>query len=125
MALAAVVVVAMLALNADDLDPLGGGLTWQAAVVAATEGVLATAAAVVLTDLFRGRRRGRTAEAAARGAYGAYVLQAPVLVAIALLLHETALPAALRFVLLATTAVVACFALATALRRLPGVARVL
>jgi peptidoglycan/LPS O-acetylase OafA/YrhL len=125
MAGAAVVVVAMIASHAGDLDPLAGGVTWQAAVVALTEGVLATAAAVVLTDLFRNRRRGRLAEPAARAAYGAYVLQAPVLVAIALLLRDTALPPAARFALLAVTAVAACFALGWSLLRLPGVRRVL
>jgi glucan biosynthesis protein C len=121
----AVVVVVMLALHPDDLDPLGGGLTWQSAVVCATEGVMATAAAVVLPDLFRRRRRGRIAVAAGRSAYGAYILQAPVLVAIALLLRPAELPPAVKLLVLATTAVATCFAVAAALVRLPGARQVL
>jgi hypothetical protein len=125
MAACAVVVIVMVGSYADDLDPLAGGLTWQSAVVSVTEGVMATAAAVVLTDLFRGRRRGRLAGPAGRAAYGAYVLQAPVLVAIALLLRDSGLPPALRFAILATTGVTACFVLAHFLRKLPGARQVL
>ena len=121
----AVVVVVMIGVQDGDLDPLGGGLTWQSAVVCATEGVMATAAALVLPDLFRRRNRGRIAVVAGRSAYGAYLLQAPVLVAIALLLRPADLPPAVKLLALATTAVTACFALAAALVRLPGVRQVL
>ena len=125
LAAGAVVVVVMVGLHQDDFDPLTGGLTWQSVVVCATEGVLATAAAIVLPDLFRRRRRGRLSVVAGRAAYGAYLLQAPVLVAIALLLRPVDLPPAVKFVVLATTAVAACFALAAALVRLPGARQVL
>ena len=124
-ACAGAVVVLLVGLQGDDLDPLAGGLTWQSAVLATAEGVLATAAAVVLTDLFRDRRRGRVAAAAARAAYGAYILQAPVLVAFALLLRDTGLPPALKFAVVATAAVAACFTLSAAVGRLPGVRLVL
>ena len=125
LAAGAVVVVAMVGLYGDDLDPLTGGVTWQSAVVCSTEGVMATAAAIVLPDLFRRRRRGHVAVVAGRAAYGAYILQAPVLVAIALLLRPVDLPPAVKFVVLATTAVAACFATAAALVRLPGARQVL
>jgi len=121
----AVVVVVMIGLYQDDLDPLGGGLTLPSAIVCVTEGVMATAAAIVLPDLFRRSRRGPVAVVAGRSAYGAYLLQAPVLVAIALLLRPVDLPPAVKFLVLATTAVASCFAMAAALVRLPGVRQVL
>jgi glucans biosynthesis protein C len=125
LAAGAVVVVVMIGLYRDDFDPLAGGFTWPSAVVCATEGVMATAAAVVLPDLFRRRRRGRIAVAAGRSAYGAYILQAPVLVAIALLLRPADLPPAVKLLVLATTAVTTCFAVAATLVRLPGARQVL
>lgn len=125
LAAGAVVVVVMIALYEDDLDPLTGGVTWESAVVCATEGVMATAAAIVLPDLFRRARRGRAAVVAGRSAYGAYLLQAPVLVAIALLLRPADLPPAAKFLVLSTTAVLTSFALAAALVRLPGTREVL
>jgi glucans biosynthesis protein C len=125
LAAGAVVVVVMIGLYQDDLDPLTGGVTWESAVVCATEGVMATAAAIVLPDLFRRARRGRVAVVAGRSAYGAYLLQAPVLVATALLLRPVDAPPAAKFLVLATSAVLASFALASTLVRLPVVRQVL
>jgi glucan biosynthesis protein C len=125
LAAGAVAVAVMIGAHADDLDPLGGGATWQAAVVALTEGVMATAAAVALTDLFRGRRRGRVAVIAGGAAYGAYIVQAPVLVALAVALRDSPLPAGARFLVVTVAGVVACFAIAAALRRVPGIRGIL
>jgi peptidoglycan/LPS O-acetylase OafA/YrhL len=125
LAAGAVAVVALVGANADDLDPLAGGVGWQPAAVALTEGVMATAAAIALTDLFRNRRRGRVAVLAGEAAYGAYIVQAPVLVALAVLLRDSPLPAAARFGVVAVTGVLACFATAAALRRIPGVRGIL
>ena len=61
----------------------------------------------------------------ARAAYGAYVVQAPALVAIAVLLRETGLPLTVKFVVLVLTGVTVCFASAAALTRLPGVREIL
>ncbi|OYU72967.1 MAG: hypothetical protein CFE32_22235 [Alphaproteobacteria bacterium PA3] len=58
-------------------------------------------------------------------AYGAFVLHAPVLVAVALALRPWAAPALLKWAVAATLATGLAFAGAGALRRLPGVARVL
>jgi glucans biosynthesis protein C len=120
-----VAVLVMVGLYQDDIEPLAGGLTWQSVVVCVTEGVMATAAAIVLPELLRGRRRGRVAVEAGRAAYGAYILQAPVLVAIALLLRPVDVPPVVKFAVVAVTSVVACFAVAAALVRLPGARQVL
>lgn len=58
-------------------------------------------------------------------AYGAFVLHAPVLVAVSLALRPWAAPALLKWAVAATLATGLAFAGAGALRRLPGVARVL
>ena len=118
-------VLAVLVAGRHDLDPFGGGLTWQSVVVCALEGPLSVSAAVVLTDLFRRRRRGTLSRHLGAWAYGAYVLQAPVLVAIALALRPTGLPPSVKFLVLLGCGLVACFTLAGALRRLPGARRVL
>jgi hypothetical protein len=55
---------------------------------------------MVLPDLFPGRRRGRLAEINTRAAYGTYVVQPLVLVAIAVLLRETGLPLRVKFLAL-------------------------
>lgn len=58
-------------------------------------------------------------------AYGAFVLHAPVLVAISVALAGWAAPAALKFAVVATLASLLSFGLAMACKRLPGLRRVL
>jgi hypothetical protein len=58
-------------------------------------------------------------------AYGAFVLHAPVITGLAVAIADLALPTVLKFALVLVTGVVLSFGLAGALRRLPGVRRVL
>jgi glucan biosynthesis protein C len=82
---------------------------------------------ISLLRLFRERcdRQGGLSRRMSEGAYAAFVLHAPVLVALALTLKELALPPLLKFVLLAPVAVVLCFAAGSLARRLPGLRAVL
>jgi hypothetical protein len=91
-------------------------------VIAVLEGVLSVTATIVLVDLFRGVRAGT---ALIRPAYGAYLVQAPVLVALALALRAVPLPSAAKLLILLPAGVAACFGLAALLLRIPALRRVL
>ncbi len=109
----------------DDLDPFAGGWGWQSIAAAATEGVICVCAAVVLTDLFRGRERGRLSRELAASAYGAFILQAPVLVGLALLLRDTSLSPPARFAVVAPLGIALSFAAGALVRRAPVARRIL
>jgi glucan biosynthesis protein C len=110
-----------------DVSPALGGLHWQAFTYAVWEQFLCVAMSISLLRLFRERcdRQGGLSRRMSEGAYAAFVLHAPVLVALALTLKELALPPLLKFVLLAPVAVVLCFAAGSLARRLPGLRAVL
>ena len=121
-----VVVVALLVALQDDLDPLGGGWSVPAAVVAIVEGATSVGAAVLLVEYFRRHHPGPSRRPwVPRAAYGAYVMQTPVLVAAALLLRPVPAPAGARLALLAPLGVAVSFAVAAALIRIPLLRRVL
>jgi glucans biosynthesis protein C len=109
-------VLALIAASSADTDPLGGGLHWQSAAVAAIEGIVAVSATIVLLDVLRGWRRSGSGELARR-AFGAYVLQAPIIVIFALALRDLPVPGGIKLLLLAPASVAACFVLAGMLRR--------
>ncbi len=120
-------VTAGFAISHDAFDPFAGGLSWQAALVAACEGVIAVSLSVWLLGYFQ-RRHDHSrpvASAMGRAAFGAYVVQAPVVVGVALL--ASPLPAApeLKALVVAPAAVAGSFALARVLTRVPGINRVL
>jgi fucose 4-O-acetylase-like acetyltransferase len=119
-------VVAFLAVG-DATDPFAGGWHWQAAVGATMEGVASVGLALVLFERFRARpvRAGALAAGAGRAAFGAYVLQAPVLVGLAVLLGSVALAPELKFAVVAPMGVITCFGAAWVLSRVPGVRRVI
>jgi hypothetical protein len=121
------VMVIAFGLSHDEFDPYAGGWTWQATVTAVCEGAVAVALSVWLLGRFQ-RRHDRTdpfRRAAGRAAFGAYVLQAPVLVLLALAVQDLDLAPELKFLVVAPFGVTASFALAWVLTRLPGVRRVL
>jgi glucan biosynthesis protein C len=118
-------VVALLLAFRSDTDPLGGGAHWQSGVVAVLEGAVSVSAAIVLTDVFRSRARGRWAPTMARSAYAAFILQTPVLVGLALLARRLPVGASARFAIVAPSAIALCFAGAALLLRCTPVARVL
>jgi len=120
-------IIAALLLNMRSLDPLGGGMTWQAALVAVGEGMTAVGSSVWLLGFFQRRfdHAGRLARGMGRAAFGAYVVQAPVAVAIARLAHPLPVPPELKFLVVAPAAVAGSFGLAWLLTRVPGIRKVL
>jgi glucan biosynthesis protein C len=123
----ALTIIATLLANQKSLDPLGGGMTWQAAVVAVGEGMTAVGSSVWLLGTFQCRldRAGPLARGMGRAAFGAYVVQAPVAVAIARLAHPLPIAPELKFLVVAPAAVAGSFGLAWLLTRLPGIKRFL
>lgn len=125
-AVGALALMALLLAFRKDLDPLGGGATAAAAGVAVTEGIMSVAAAVLLVEYVRRHRSGPPRRAwIARSAYGAYVLQAPVLVAVALALRPASVAAWAKLLVLVPAGVAGSFLLAAALLRIPALRRVL
>ncbi len=124
--LSAVVLVVVLTLaGGDDEELVLGGWHWQALLGAACEGVVAVGASLWVLGLFQRRfdRQGRLTRQLSRSAYGAFVVQAPVLVGLALGLHCLAAPADLGLLALAVGAVMGSFAIALGSRRLPTLRR--
>jgi hypothetical protein len=120
----ALLVIALLAASHSDLGPLGGGSHWQAALVAVLEAALSVSATVMLLDLAR-RRWGHAPATPLRvrlggSAFGAYVIQAPVIVAVSLALRPVPLPALPKLTIAAALSLAACFGLAHAASRAAG-----
>ena len=97
-----------------DLELFSGGWRWQAVAAAAAEGVLAVTAPLWLLGSAQRHThsRQRLGRGLARGAYGAFVVQGPVLIALALALRPLALPAEVKALAVAAAGVGASFALA-------------
>lgn len=99
--------------------PYLGGWHWQALATAATEAVLVVAGSVWLVGLAE-RRLGHTGELAAtwaRGAFWAFVVQGPVLMAAASSIRFLDLPAELKAPVVAAAAITVCFWLGGRLTR--------
>ena len=126
-AVAVAVVIAAFAVSSDSLDPFAGGVAWQALLTATCEAVIAVALSIWLLGHFQRRHDhvGRLGTAMGRAAFGAYVLQAPVLVTIAVLASVLAIAPEVKFLVVAPAAVAGSFALAWLLTRVPVVNRVL
>jgi hypothetical protein len=97
-----------------DLELFLGGWRWQAAAAAAAEGVLAVSASLWLLGFAQRHAgpRGRLAHALARSAYGAFLLQGPVLIALALALRPLVVPAEVKALAVAAAGVAGSFGLA-------------
>jgi hypothetical protein len=113
-ALGVIPAVVLVVLLSPGPETAKGGWHWQVAALAACEGVFAVAMSVSVLDWFRRRldRQGRRARQLAAGAYGAFVVQGPVLVLFALALRPLDVSGDLKFVVLASASVAACYALA-------------
>ena len=107
--------------------PYLGGWHWQALCLALWEAFLCISMCISLLYLFHryADRQGRLSAFLSRNAYGAYIVQAPVLTAVALSMRDLPYHPLLKFVLAALVAVPLCFGLSRLLRRLPYVDRVL
>ena len=112
-----------------DADQLWGGWYWPAFVFAAGESTIAVFGSVWLLGVAQrrlDRPLGWAGPAVRRSAYGAFLLQGPVLIGLALALRPVPFPVEVKALLVATVGVVASFAVAWLLvERVPGVARIL
>jgi len=125
---AAVFALAVVGLGVD-AGELWGGWHWPAFVFAAGESTLSVFGPVWLLGVAQ-RRLDRpirwAGPAVRRSAYGAFLLQGPVLIGLALALRPVPFPAEVKALLVAVSGVGASFALAWLLiERVPGVARIL
>lgn len=104
-----------------------GGLSLPAITYAFWEPFVAWGVIAWLLWQFRLRFNGPSAtwQAWSDRAYGAFIVHAPVIVALAIALQGWGAPALLKFVVVATSGVGLSFALAGLLRRLPGARQVL
>lgn len=113
-------------LYGDKAVNFGGGLSWQAILYALWEPFVAWG--LIAGWLLFMRRYGNAPSAfwswLNRRAYTVYILHPPVLVGIALVLHEWRAPALLKFATTGTLTCAACWLIADPLVRLPGVRRV-
>lgn len=117
----AIVVLGVSIVLSEGVEPFSGGWHWEAAVFAAFEGVWSVGVSLLVLDLARRRVR-RTSPAMSRTAhasYGAFIVQGPVLVAIALALRSAGLPGDVDFVLLATLGVALSFLIGLAAQLRP------
>ncbi|WP_150244071.1 acyltransferase family protein [Nocardiopsis quinghaiensis] len=105
---------------------LGHG-TWQSLVMAACDSTLAVGIALGLLMLFRERlgHQGRRRRFLSTHAYTVYLIHPVVLVALGYALSGVQAPAVAKFALLAVLAVPLCWAMAFAVRALPGARKVL
>jgi hypothetical protein len=125
--LVAVVVVAVAITLRDDADPFLGGLHVEAAIIPVLEAVLAVTMSLWITDRFRRRwnRETATGRAAGRASFAAYLLHAPITIAVAVALRDVGVPAELKFALVYAATVVVAFGLGRLLTRAPVAGRVL
>jgi fucose 4-O-acetylase-like acetyltransferase len=111
--LVSVVIVAVGITLADDPDPFLGGFRLEAMVIPVVEATIAVGMSLWGTDWFR-RRWNRTtaiARGAGRASFGAYLVHAPITVALAATLRDVGMAAEVKFVAVAVVSVVASFAL--------------
>jgi hypothetical protein len=113
----------------DAIDAALGGWNWVALVFAALEGALAVFGAVWLLGAAQrhlDRSLPLVGPAARRATYGAFMVQTPVLIGIAVLLRPVPVPAEVKALVVVAGGIAASFALAwLMLRHLPGLRRVL
>ncbi len=104
-----------------DLSAFEGGLHWQAAAYAIWEQFMAVAMIVSLLVLFRSRfnHQGRLARTLSDATFAVYVLHPPVIVLLAMALSVFQLDGGIKFVLVAPLALALCFAIGSAVKRLP------
>jgi glucan biosynthesis protein C len=108
-----------------DIDPFGGGGTWQSLVLTMLEGILVVAAPLWLLDLFRRRygHRGRLAVLMGRSAFAAFVMHQLVLVGLVLASRLIPWPPEVEYLLVSGLGVAISFSLGALLVRVPGVNR--
>jgi hypothetical protein len=112
----------------DVFDDLPGGWNWWALAFAAVESTLNVFGSVWLLAVAQRRlhRQDRWAPVLGRSAYGAFMAQGPVLIALAVALRSVPVPAEVKALIVAAGGIAGSFALAWLLiSRVPRVARIL
>jgi surface polysaccharide O-acyltransferase-like enzyme len=104
-----------------------GGFNWQTAFFAFWEQTFAVSVTIGLIFWFREKLnfQNRFFKVISNNSYAAYVLQAPILVGLALGLASIRMPLGLKFLAVAPIALALCFIIAYLVRRIPKVNLVL
>ncbi len=104
-----------------NLEAYLGGLHWQSFAYSLWEQIMCMAMVVTLVVWFRKRFNNQSTlgRALSSGAYATYVIQAPVIVLLALALRGVQLDLALKFVLFAPVAVALSFLVGYLIKKLP------
>ena len=104
-----------------DLAPFLGGVHWQSLVFSVWQQFLCMGMVIGLLVLFRERLnyQGNLSKAMAASAYAVYIIHAPVLVFLGLVLQRVSAPSLVKYALVAPIAVVLCFLIAGLVRKLP------
>ncbi|HEX6327626.1 MAG TPA: hypothetical protein VFZ72_13730 [Jiangellaceae bacterium] len=129
--LSAVVAMASLLLLASALDAVDdalGGWHWLGGIVVLVEAMLTVFGSVWLLSVAQHRlsRRYRWGPTLSRSAYGAFLLQTAVLLALAVAVRPLPLPAEVKAPVVAIGGIIASFAAAWFLiKKVPGVSRIL
>ena len=109
------------------VNSFSGGFSWQAAAYAFWEQLFGIAVAIGLTVWFREKInfQNRLTKALSSSSFTAYIIQAPVLVFLALSLQSLQLPLLLKFAVVSPIGVVLCFAVAYLIRKIPKANKIL
>ena len=107
-------------------DLYAGGWHWQAAGTSLVEAALAATLPLFLIGWFRDHwtRQGPLLRTMATAAYGAFIIHPPVIVGLALALHQTPIPPELKFILVLGGGVVGSFGITSLVLRIPTVGSV-
>ena len=105
-----------------DLTPALGGYHWQSLVYSIWEQLFCVSVIIVLLEYFKNKHnyRSKISSELAASSYTVYIIHAPILVIITLLLRELTVHPLLKILLIAVPAVLINFLLAGLIRRLPG-----
>jgi surface polysaccharide O-acyltransferase-like enzyme len=110
-----------------NVDKFLGGLGWQAFSYALWESLLMVGIILFLLYFFRERlfKAGPTAKAMAANVYTVYIIHQTILIGLNLLFLSIQIPTIVKFVLVSSIVVPACFLLSALIRRIPYTRRVL
>jgi glucans biosynthesis protein C len=110
-----------------DVNSFLGGITWQAAAYAFWEQLFGVAVSVGLCIWFRERMnfQNRLTKALSESSYAAYILQAPILVFLALSLQSIQMSLMLKFAVVSPIAITLCFLIAFLIKKIPNANKIL
>ena len=116
------------ALEGGNITPLLGGIHWEAFTFALWESIYCMGMCIGLVTLFRKKwnTQGKASKTLSSNSYTMYLIHAPVLVGVSILLVVIPIFALLKFVIALVLVFLLCFLISHfILRRIPGTKRVL